>query len=129
MDAADHLLRDMEHRIEEQLHQAERMRAELSETSVTVESPGGETTVTVDSAGSLVGLQLTEQAMRLKHDELAKVILTATRSAQTKLAARMQEVVEGVYGGDSESAAFISSVYAAQFPGAASESDADGPRR
>jgi DNA-binding protein YbaB len=116
MDSNDWLLRDMEQRIDDQIRRSEQLRNELSALRITVESPGGQIAVTVDSAGSLVDLHLTDQALRPGPTELAGLILSTTRTAQARLAERIAELTGRVYGAGTETADFISTAYARQFP-------------
>lgn len=116
MEFGDAMLRDVERRLEWQMEQAEQLKSRVEATTVTVESPGGEAAVTVDSSGGFADLRLTDRALRLGPDELAGVILSTSRMAQAQLAERVGELVNGLYGEGSQTATFISDVYAEQFP-------------
>lgn len=107
MDVGDGMLRDLEHRIEQQLAQAERFRAEVNRLTVTVESAGGEAVVTVDSSGGLTGLRLTDRALRLGPDGLARLLLDTSRRAQAHLAERMCELTGELYGAGSQTTEFV----------------------
>lgn len=115
MDATDYRLDGMGYRVEEELRQAEQLRAQLHATRVDDTSSGGEVGVTVDSSGNLVGLWLTRQAMLMEPNELANTILTTTRSAQARLTTEIKEIASRIYGTSSESAEFITKAYTDQF--------------
>jgi len=97
----------------------------LQQTQASAESRGGEVAVTVDHAGGLAGLRLSERAMRLSPTELGELILATSRRAQATLAQQVADIVGGVFGAGSETAAFIGNTYAEQFP----EPDDEGEER
>lgn len=110
------LLVDWQQRAAQQAELSTELSRRMQEITAGAESPGGEVTTTVDHAGGLAGLRLSPAAMRLPADELAELILGTSRRAQAKLAARMADLVTGLYGADSPTAAFVAGTYAEQFP-------------
>jgi len=116
LDDAEQMLRQFENQIEEQLAQASRLKEEMELVRVTAHSRAGDVEATVDSTGGLVDLHFTEAAMRRSPQELAAEVLAVTRTAQSKLAARMSEVMAGILGPGSETAQFVTNTYAERFP-------------
>ncbi len=116
---------------EQRVAQQSALTAELSQrienARASAESRGGEVAVTVDSSGGLAELSLSERAMRLSAGELAALVLDTSRRAQARLAQQVNEVVGGLYGADSSTAAFIGGAYAEKFP--QPHDDEDGERR
>jgi hypothetical protein len=66
--------------------------------------------------------------MRLSPTELGEVILATSRRAQAKLAQEVTDMVSGLYGSDSDTAAFIGGVYSEQFPEPDDEGGEDARR-
>jgi DNA-binding protein YbaB len=113
---ADEWLRDWEQRIDDHSRRVQQLSHDIQAATVTCESRGGEVVVTVDSSGGLADLRLTDRAARLSLEDLTNVIMGTSRRAQAQMAKRMHEMAAGVLGPDSETAGFISSVYAEKFP-------------
>lgn len=105
-----------EARVAEQTRRALDLSVRLEAADVTVSSPGGELTVRVDSAGGLADLVFHPEADSLPRDELARLVLATSRRAQARLASQVSELVAGVYGSDSGTAAFVSDAYASRYP-------------
>lgn len=110
------LLGDWERRVEQQTALTTELSTRLQEIRASAESPDGDAVVTVDQSGGLAELRLSERAMRLSPTELAQVILATSRLAQARLAQQVADLVGGLYGPDSDTAAFIGGTYASQFP-------------
>jgi hypothetical protein len=119
---------DWERKVEQQTAKTTELSHRMQEVRATAESHGGEAVVTVDHSGGLAGLDLSERAMRLAPAELAATILETSRRAQSRLAERMNDLVTGLYGEGSETAAFIGGTYAEQFP-RPPEDDEESDRR
>jgi DNA-binding protein YbaB len=113
---ADEWLRDWEQRIDDHSRKVQQLSDDIQAATVTCESRGGEVVVTVDSSGGLADLRLTDRAARLSLEDLANLIMGTSRRAQAQMAKRMHDMATGVLGADSETAGFISSVYAEKFP-------------
>jgi hypothetical protein len=88
----------------------------LQQATASAESRGGEAVVTVDHSGGLADLRLSDRAMRMTPRELAEIILATSRRAQAQLAQQVTDLVNGLYGSGSDTAAFIGRTYTAQFP-------------
>ncbi|HEV7899835.1 MAG TPA: YbaB/EbfC family nucleoid-associated protein [Planosporangium sp.] len=110
------LLRSFELRVEEQTQQAQRLSAQMQQSTATVESPDGEVTVTVDSTGGLSDLRFRSPAERLPLERLATLVLDTSRRAQAEMARKMSELVSEMYGSGSATAEFVSNAYAERFP-------------
>jgi hypothetical protein len=88
----------------------------LQQATASAESRGGEAVVTVDHSGGLADLRLSDRAMCMTPRELAEIILATSRRAQAQLAQQVTDLVNGLYGSGSDTAAFIGGTYTAQFP-------------
>lgn len=117
------MLADWERRVQQQTALTTELSQRIEQTTVTVESRGGEVSVTVDSSGGLANLRLDPKATRLPAADLAALILDTSRRAQATLADRVAEVASRVYGAGSETAAFIGGVYTRQFPAQAEQDE------
>lgn len=114
--AAHTWLVDWQQSAEQQAQVGLELSRRMREVSATAESAEGEIVVGVDHSGGMTGLTLTANAMRLSADDLAETILATSRRAQAQMAEKMAELVTGIYGSDSATAAFIGGTYAEQFP-------------
>ena len=109
-------LADWAQRAEQQTLLTTELSQRMQAMTAVAESPGGEAVVTVGSSGGLAELTLADHAMRKSPADLADLILSASREAQAKLARQITDLATGLYGADSETAAFIGGTYTAQFP-------------
>jgi broad specificity phosphatase PhoE len=122
------LLADWQWRVQRQTEATLDLSRRMEQVTATAESTDRDVTVTVDHAGGLTALTLTDGAMRLYPDELANLILTTTRRAQSRLAENMSDLVQSIYGWDSATTAFIADTYTKQFPGQ-TDNDQEGRGR
>ncbi|MBL7258195.1 YbaB/EbfC family nucleoid-associated protein [Paractinoplanes lichenicola] len=128
LDPEDFLV-DWERKVEQQTAMTTELSRRMQDTRATAESRGGEAVVTVDQSGGLAALELTDRAMRLSPEELSRTILETSRRAQARLAEQMTEIVTGLYGAGSDTAAFIGGAYAEQFPTPPEDDDTEERRR
>jgi DNA-binding protein YbaB len=112
----DDMIRSFEARVGEQTQRALQVSAELEAVAATVQSDGGEVTVRVNSAGGLADLRFHSKSDGLPRDELARLVLATSRRAQARLAEQVSQIVSGMYGGSSDTAAFITDAYASRYP-------------
>ena len=119
-------LSDWERRAQEQAELSTELSRRMREAGASAGSPGGEVHLSVDHTGGLSDLRLTDRAMYLGADELAALILDASRRAQARMAEQMAEAARSLYGSDSPTTAFIADTYTAQFP---APDDDGGDRR
>jgi DNA-binding protein YbaB len=112
----DEMVDAFEASVNEHTRRALQVSAELENAAVTVRSDGGEVTVRVDSAGGLADLRFHPAADRLSRDELARLVLTTSRRAQSLLAEQVTAIVSGVYGAGSGTASFVADAYASRYP-------------
>ncbi|GGN97025.1 hypothetical protein GCM10010112_88860 [Actinoplanes lobatus] len=110
------LLADWQWRVQRQTETTHELSRRMQQVSASAESRDGGVAVTVDHAGGLSGLTLTDDAMRLAPDELARLIMATARRAQARLSDEMAELVKGIFGSDSATTSFIAGTYADQFP-------------
>ena len=115
MDPED-AIEDWAARVERQSTLTTELSERLQQAQASAESRDGEVRVTVDHSGGLADLRLAERAMRLSATDLSEIILATSRRAQAQLAKDVAELVSGLYGAGSQTAAFIGGTYAAQFP-------------
>lgn len=116
MPSPEEMLADWEQRVQQQTFLAMELSRRMEEVRGSAHSLGGEVAITVDSAGGLAELKLSDQAMRMRPEDLASLILETSRRAQARLAQRVTAVTRDLYGDDSETASFIGGVYASKFP-------------
>ncbi|ATE55478.1 YbaB/EbfC family nucleoid-associated protein [Actinosynnema pretiosum] len=112
----DALMRGWDQQIQNSLRQADQLTRVARELSVTRRSPDGAVTVTVDSGGNVIALDLGDAALRKRAPELSAEILSTMRAAQSQLAARMQEAVTPILGGDSDATEAIVGGLKEKFP-------------
>lgn len=113
---ADTMLAGFRQQIEQKFKQAEQLKQAASAVQVSASSADGAVTVVVDNNGNMADLDLTDDALRKRPDEVSRQILATLRSAQTQLAARMQEVMAPVVGEDSETLDAVMSGFRERFP-------------
>ncbi|ACU38076.1 YbaB/EbfC family nucleoid-associated protein [Actinosynnema pretiosum subsp. pretiosum] len=109
-------MRGWDQQIQNSLRQADQLTQVARELSVTRRSPDGAVTVTVDSGGNVTALDLGEAALRKRAPELSAEIMSTMRAAQAQLAARMQEAVAPILGGDSTATEAIVGGLKEKFP-------------
>jgi DNA-binding protein YbaB len=119
----DDIIDDFQARVSERTQQALRLSAELEQAEVMLRSSRGEVTVRVNSAGGLSDLRFHPESESLTRDELAALVLATSRRAQAKLAERVSELVAGVYGTGSGTAALVTEAYASRYPSVDDESE------
>lgn len=110
------MLGSFQARVREQTQRTLRLSAELEATEVSERSRGGEVTVRVNSAGGLAGLEFHAAADRVSREELARLVLETSRRAQARLAEQVGELVAGLYGAGSATAAMVTGAYAEKYP-------------
>jgi DNA-binding protein YbaB len=103
-------------RAEQQAALTTELSERLLRAQASAESRGGEVVVTVDHSGGLARLRLSDRAMTLSASALGDLILATSQRAQANLAQQVSALVTGLYGADSETAAFVGGAYAEQFP-------------
>jgi hypothetical protein len=121
----EEFLADWAHRAEQQTLLTAELSQRMQEMTAAAESPGGEAVVTVGSSGGLAELTLADHAMRKSPTDLAEIILSTSRLAQARLARRIADLATGLYGAESDTAAFIGGTYTAQFPEPAEDQERD----
>ncbi len=123
----DALLRSWDQQIQAKLKQADQISQAAREVNVTRRSSDGTVSVTVDSGGNVTSLDLTDAALRKQPAQLSTEILGTMRAAQSQIAARMQEAMTPILGGDSATMDAIMGGFREKFPPAEPEDAA--PRR
>ncbi len=94
----------------------ERLRGETERVSVTETSADGSVTVTVNSGGVLTDLRITDQAAGQPGDRIAADVLATMRKAQSRLAGRVNEVMQATIGDDKDMRDRVLAVYHDRFP-------------
>ena len=112
----DALLRSWDQQIQAKLKQADQISQAAREVNVTRRSSDGSVSVTVDSGGNVAALDLTDTALRKRPAELSAEILGTMRAAQAQIAARMQEAMTPILGGDSATLDAIMGGFREKFP-------------
>jgi len=112
----DALMRQWNEQIQAKLRQADEMKQVANAVQVTQRSSDGSVSVTVDQNGIVSALDLTDAALRKRPAQLSSEILGAMRTAQAQIAARMQEVMAPIIGGDSATMDALMGGYQERFP-------------
>jgi DNA-binding protein YbaB len=112
----DALMRQWNEQIQAKLRQADEMKQVANAVQVTQRSSDGSVSVTVDQNGIVSALDLTDAALRKRPEQLSSEILGAMRTAQAQIAARMQEVMAPIIGGDSATMDALMGGYHERFP-------------
>jgi DNA-binding protein YbaB len=92
------------------------MQERLSQMSVTESSTDGAVRVTVDSGGVVTDLVLSDRASQLRPQQLATQILDVMRRAQSRLADRVQHVMQDTVGDDAVTVQTVVANYEQRFP-------------
>ena len=92
------------------------MKQVANAVSVTQRSSDGSVAVTVDQNGIVSALDLTDAALRKQPARLSADILGAMRTAQARIAEKMQEVMAPIIGGDSATMDALMGGYQERFP-------------
>jgi DNA-binding protein YbaB len=92
------------------------MQQAVEQVSVSAASKDGTATVTVDSAGNVTDLRITDRVREMSGDQVAKAVLSALRTAQSKLPDRLGEVMADTIGDDPQTRDTIVGSYRAKFP-------------
>jgi DNA-binding protein YbaB len=92
------------------------MQQAVEQVSVSAASKDGTATVTVDSAGNVTDLRITDRVREMSGDQVAKAVLSALRTAQSKLPSRLGEVMADTIADDPRTRDVILDSYRAKFP-------------
>ncbi|WP_410569361.1 YbaB/EbfC family nucleoid-associated protein [Amycolatopsis sp. cmx-4-61] len=103
------------------------MQQAIEQVSVSGASKDGTATVTVDSAGNVTGLRITDRVREMSGDQVAKAVLSALRTAQSKLPERLGEVMADTIADDPRTRDVILGSYRAKFPEPEPEPDRTPP--
>ncbi|MFD4639627.1 YbaB/EbfC family nucleoid-associated protein [Lentzea sp. NPDC058436] len=112
----DAMMRQWNEQIQAKLKQADEMKQVANAVSVTQRSSDGSVSVTVDQNGIVSALDLTDAALRKQPAQLSADILGAMRTAQAQIAAKMQEAMAPIIGGDSATMDALMGGYHERFP-------------
>ena len=112
----DAMMRQWNEQIQAKLQQADEMKQVANAVKVTQRSSDGSVSVTVDQNGVVSALDLTDAALRKQPAQLSAEILGAMRTAQAQIAAKMQEVMAPIIGGDSATMDALMGGYQERFP-------------
>jgi DNA-binding protein YbaB len=112
----DAMMRQWNEQIQAKLKQADEMKQVANAVKVTQRSSDGSVSVTVDQNGVVSALDLTDAALRKQPAQLSAEILGAMRTAQAQIAAKMQEVMAPIIGGDSQTMDALMGGYHERFP-------------
>lgn len=91
-------LEDYTRRVAEIQRRAEQAQEQIRGARARASSPGGTVTVVLAPGGRLESLQLSPEAMRLGHEQLAAAITKTIRSAHEDAAAQTQEALLPLLG-------------------------------
>ncbi|WP_018217651.1 YbaB/EbfC family nucleoid-associated protein [Salinispora vitiensis] len=113
---SEDLLHDWQQRADQHAQLSLEMSRRMQEVTATARSTDDEVEVTVDHTGSMTALRIADYAMRLPAADLSSLVLATSQQAQAKMAQQVGELVQGMYGSDSPTAAFVTGAYNQQFP-------------
>jgi DNA-binding protein YbaB len=100
------------------------MQRQVSAISSTESSSDGVVRVTVDSGGVLTDLRITDAARELAGQQLASLVLTTMRRAQSRLTGQVAEIMETTVPEDAQTVDAVVSGYRQRFP----EPEPEDPR-
>lgn len=92
------------------------MQDEVASVSVTESSADGVVTVTVDAGGTVTDLVITDRSRELSGSRLASLVLSTMRRAQSRIPARVAEIMSSTVGDDTETVATVVGNYQNKFP-------------
>ena len=95
-------MREQEQRTSALLAKAQDAQARLAENTVRHTSPDRAVTVTVNPGGGMTALELSPDAERMSHRQLASLILTTYNQAARQAATQTMEIMSGLVGQNSE---------------------------
>src|SRR4051812_4644621 len=95
-------MREQEQRTNALLARAEDARTRLAENTITHSSQDRTVTVTVNPGGGMTALELSPEAERMSHRQLASLILTTYNQAARQAASQTMDIMAGLVGEDSE---------------------------
>jgi DNA-binding protein YbaB len=95
-------MREQEQRTNALLARAEEAQTRLAENTVTHSSQDRTVTVTVNPGGGMTALELSPEAERMSHRQLASLILTTYNQAARQAASQTMDIMAGLVGPNSE---------------------------
>jgi len=105
------------------------LAAEITTIAATAASPRGVARVTTDQAGLVTGIQILDAHRQLSGDELAREIMTAMRSAQSRVQQQVLDRVREHLADDPEAAASVADQYRRRFGAEGAPRQQNGPAR
>jgi DNA-binding protein YbaB len=92
------------------------MQRQVTAITATDSSRNGIVTVTVDSSGAVTDLRITDQVRNLPGSEVAALVLSTMRRAQSRITAQVAEVMRATVGDDPQTVNAVVSTYQERFP-------------
>jgi DNA-binding protein YbaB len=92
------------------------MQRQVTAVSSTETSRDGVVTVTVDSAGAVTDLRITDQVRNLAGAEVAQLVLTTMRRAQSRITEQVADIMQTTVGEDSQTVDAVVSNFRNRFP-------------
>jgi DNA-binding protein YbaB len=92
------------------------MQRQVTAVSSTETSRDGVVTVTVDSAGAVTDLRITDQVRSLPGAEVAQLVLTTMRRAQSRITEQVAEIMQTTVGEDAQTVDAVVSNFRNRFP-------------
>jgi len=92
------------------------MQAEVAEVTATESSRDDVVQVTVGATGQVTDLRISDRGRELSGAELASLVLTTMRRAQSRITERVADVMERTVGDEPETVATVVESYRQRFP-------------
>jgi DNA-binding protein YbaB len=92
------------------------MQTQVAEVTVTESSRDDVVQVTVESSGVVTDLRISDRSRELSGAELADVVLTTMRRAQSKITEKVADVMQRTVGDDPAAVASVVRSYQQRFP-------------
>lgn len=92
------------------------MQRQVTAVTATETSRDGVVTVTVDSAGAVTDLRITDQVRNLPGAEVAQLVLTTMRRAQSRITPQVAEIMRETVGEDAQTVDAVVSNFSNRFP-------------
>ncbi|MBP2321961.1 DNA-binding protein YbaB [Kibdelosporangium banguiense] len=92
------------------------MQRQVTAVTSTETSRDGVVTVTVDSAGAVTDLRITDQVRTMPGAQVAQLVLTTMRRAQSRITAQVAEIMQDTVGEDAQTVDAVVSNFRNRFP-------------
>lgn len=92
------------------------MQRQVTAVSATETSRDGVVSVTVDSAGAVTDLRITDQVRGMAGADVAQLVLTTMRRAQSRITGQVADIMQATVGDDTQTVDAVVSNFRNRFP-------------